>query len=185
MDSARCPDELHLNRIAAGDPDAFSLFYREHLDAVVAFFGQRVQSPELAFDLAAETFAAVIGSAGSYTGEGPAVAWLFGIARNKLRESARRGRVEAAARGRLGLAPIALDDTDLARVEDRVQAGQLDLAGKLAALPAAMREALIARVVDERSYAQLARELRCSEQVVRQRVSRGLERLRTAVEEDS
>jgi RNA polymerase sigma-70 factor (ECF subfamily) len=185
VDSAECPDELHLNRIAAGDPDAFSRFYREHLDAVVAFFGQRVTSPELAFDLAAETFAAVIGSAGSYAGDGPAVAWLFGIARNKLRESARRGRVEAAARSRLGLAPIALDDTDLARVEQRVQAGQLDLAGKLAALPESMREALIARVVDERSYAQIARELRCSEQVVRQRVSRGLERLRTAIEEDS
>jgi DNA-directed RNA polymerase specialized sigma24 family protein len=40
-------------------------------------------------------------------------------------------------------------------------------------------------VLDERSYEDIARELRCSSSVVRQRVSRGLARLRTTVDEGS
>jgi RNA polymerase sigma-70 factor (ECF subfamily) len=37
-------------------------------------------------------------------------------------------------------------------------------------------------VIDERSYADIAGELRCSEQVVRKRVSRGLAQLRARLE---
>jgi hypothetical protein len=36
--------------------------------------------------------------AGQFRGEGSATAWLYGIARNLLRESLRRGRIEAGAR---------------------------------------------------------------------------------------
>jgi RNA polymerase sigma-70 factor (ECF subfamily) len=39
-----------------------------------------------------------------------------------------------------------------------------------------------ARVVDEREYAEIAAVMRCSELVVRKRVSRGLGRLREQVE---
>jgi DNA-directed RNA polymerase specialized sigma24 family protein len=38
-------------------------------------------------------------------------------------------------------------------------------------------------VVDERGYPEIARDLRCSEAVVRRRVSRGLAALRDQVEE--
>jgi RNA polymerase sigma-70 factor (ECF subfamily) len=38
-------------------------------------------------------------------------------------------------------------------------------------------------VLAERDYAELAAQLRCSEAVVRQRVSRGLRRLRSVLEE--
>jgi RNA polymerase sigma-70 factor (ECF subfamily) len=50
------------------------------------------------------------------------------------------------------------------------------------ALPDGEREALKARIVDERGYAEIAVELRCSELVVRKRVSRGLGRLRKQLE---
>jgi RNA polymerase sigma factor (sigma-70 family) len=51
-------------------------------------------------------------------------------------------------------------------------------------LPAEQRAALEARVLQEREYADIARSLRCSEAVVRQRVSRGLRRLRAELEGD-
>ncbi|WP_371683492.1 sigma factor-like helix-turn-helix DNA-binding protein [Solirubrobacter soli] len=41
----------------------------------------------------------------------------------------------------------------------------------------------MARVVDDRDYDEIATELDCSAQVVRQRVSRGLRTLRTHLEE--
>jgi RNA polymerase sigma factor (sigma-70 family) len=179
------PDDRELlKRIAAGEDAAFSAFYRTHLDAVVAFFRRRVPDAELAFDLAAETFAAVVISAGSYGGDGPAAAWLYGIARNKLRESLRRGRVENNARRRLGLEPVVLDDHDLERIEDRALAGADALARELAALPEPTRRALLARVVEERAYDEIAADLGCSEQVVRQRVHRGLSRLRAGLKEE-
>jgi RNA polymerase sigma-70 factor (ECF subfamily) len=176
-------DDALLRAAAAGDDDAFALFYRRHLDGVLAFLRRRVREPELAFDLAAETFAAVVLAAPGWRGEGEPAAWLYGIARNKVRESLRRGRVEDAARRRLGLEPVDLDDDDLRRVEERAGAGAGDLAARLDELPEATRRALVARVVDEREYAEIAAELACSEQVVRQRVHRGLRALRTRMAE--
>ena len=173
-----------LRRIADGDDAAFTAFYRAHLDPVVAFFRRRVPDGELAFDLAAETFAAVVTSAGTYDGSGPPAAWLYGIARNKLRESLRRGRVEDEARRALGLEPVRLDDEDLLRVEERAAAGGPVLERALAELPGEIRVALMARVVDERDYDEIAAELSCSEQLVRQRVHRGLTRLRVSIEEE-
>jgi RNA polymerase sigma-70 factor (ECF subfamily) len=171
---------------AAGNADAFATFYRRHLDLVVAYLRARVSEPEIAFDLAAETFAAAAGAAGRFEASGPpAAAWLIGIAHNKLLESWRRGRVEDRARRALRLTAIALDDEDLVAVEDRAAAGAAPLARLLDALSPEVREAVLARVVDERDYADIAGELECSEQVVRQRVSRGLARLRAGLREQS
>jgi RNA polymerase sigma-70 factor (ECF subfamily) len=179
----RGDDRKLLKRIAAGDDRAFSVFYRRHLNAVVAFFRRRVPDGELAFDLAAETFAVVAARAGAYDGTGEPAAWLYGIARNKLRESLRRGRVEDEARRALGLPPVGLEDVDLERVEERAAAGGPELDRALASLPDPIRAALLARVVDERGYDEIAAELECSEQLVRQRVRRGLARLRAGMEE--
>jgi RNA polymerase sigma-70 factor (ECF subfamily) len=113
------------------------------------------------------------------------VAWLFGIARNKLRESLRRDRVADAARRRLGMEPIALDDEALARVEERAGSGESNLTRALEALPEATRAALLARLVEERDYGEIAERLQCSEQVVRQRVHRGLKQLRANLREEA
>jgi DNA-directed RNA polymerase specialized sigma24 family protein len=65
---------------------------------------RRVASPEVAADLTAEVFAAAFQGAAGYrpTGE-TAAAWLLAIAHNVLVSSVRRGRVEEAARRRLGV----------------------------------------------------------------------------------
>ena len=52
-------------------------------------------------------------------------------------------------------------------------------------LPPDQREALRLRVLDERDYAEIARELECSEAVVRQRVSRATRTLRAMREGDA
>jgi RNA polymerase sigma factor (sigma-70 family) len=182
QDDPRDDDELLLAS-ATGDGPAFAAFYRRHVAEVLAFLAVRVGSEEVATDLAGETFAGALLSCERYRpGEAPALAWLLGIARNKLRESARRGRVEIEARQRLGMPPIAFDDEDLLRVQELVGLGETAL-GLLEQLPAAQQDAVRARVVDELDYKQLALKLGHSEQVVRQHVSRGLRRLRTQMEE--
>lgn len=181
-DDRRDDDELLL-ATATGDGAAFAVFYRRHIAAVLAFFVRRVGSEEVAADLAGETFAAALLACERYrVGQAPASAWLIGIARNKLRESARRGSVEVAARRRLGIPAIAFDDEDMLRVQELASegGGALELLDRL---PAAQRDAVRARVIDELDYELLALKLGHSQQVVRQHVSRGLRRLRTLLEE--
>ena len=169
--------------VTALEPAAFGTFYARHEDTVLLFFLRRAGSAELAADLTAETFAAALISAERFRpGSAPAVAWLFGIARNVWATSVRRGRVEARARRRLGLPPLVLDDPALDRVNEVADDGEA--VRRLAALPNDQRAAIRARVLDERDYDDIARELRCSEAVVRKRVSRGLATLRSQMEGD-
>jgi RNA polymerase sigma factor (sigma-70 family) len=180
----RGDDEL-LMATVAGDADAFGEFYRRHVAVVVGFLVRRTGSYELAADLGGETFAAALLACRRYRpGGAPAVAWLLGIAQNKLRESVRRGRVDQRARERLGMPVLLLDDDDLARVEELAGEGEPALS-LLERLPAPQREAVRARVLADRSYRELAVELGCSEQVVRQHVSRGLKRLRALMKEQA
>jgi RNA polymerase sigma factor (sigma-70 family) len=168
---------------ALEDESAFALFYARYERAVAAFFVRAVGSGELAADLTAETFAQALGSSERFDPAlGSGAAWLFGIARNVLARSRERGRVEDRARKRLGMPPLALDDETIARIE---AAGSDERALKLLGeLPAEQREAVTARVVDERDYREIAGELRCSESVVRKRVSRALATLRARLKED-
>jgi RNA polymerase sigma factor (sigma-70 family) len=179
-------DDALLVRFKAGEPDAFVAFYRRHMPAVLTFLRRRAGDPELAADLTAEVFAAALIAAARYVpGERPALAWLYGIASHKLVDSRRRGRVEDEARRRLGLDPLVIDDADLAWVEETVSAGSSSsaLEDAVDALPDEQRAAVVARVVDEQSYSEIAARMQCSEMLVRQRVSRGLRALRTKLKE--
>jgi RNA polymerase sigma factor (sigma-70 family) len=165
---------------ARGDADAFAVLYRRHLPRVVGFGLRATGDPEVAADLAAEVFAAALAACPRYRPEHDSAApWLLGIAQNKLRESRRRGRVENATRRRLQMAALPLGEGDLERVEELSAIGDVDVTEALEWLPANERDAVRARVIDERDYHDIAGELECSESVVRQRVSRGLARART------
>jgi RNA polymerase sigma factor (sigma-70 family) len=134
--------------------------------------------PELAADLTAETFAGALESVSSYdSSRGRVDQWLFGIARNVLGKSYRRGRIDTAARERLGMPKLILEDHAL---ETIARLTSLDgVTEALADLPTEQRNAIEARVLRQREYADIASELHCSEAVVRKRVSRGLRSLRT------
>jgi RNA polymerase sigma factor (sigma-70 family) len=158
----------------------FGLFYDRHLAVVVAFVARRASRPEIVFDIVAETFARALEHRSRYDPlKGPAPAWLIGIARNLMFDAARRGQIEARSRTALGMAPVELDDEQLAAVAER---GVVDLRRALSTIPLEQREAIIRRVVLDEGYAEMADDLRCSEQVVRKRVSRGLARLRASLE---
>jgi RNA polymerase sigma-70 factor, ECF subfamily len=170
---------------ASGDDRAFAVFYRRWLPVVTGYHLRRTRSRELAFDLTAETFAAVVADLSRFDPErGSAPGWLFEIAEHKLLDSGRRARVESSARMRLAHDPVVLDDSDLERVDELASLGNVGRLDRLLAkLPAAQRDAVRARVLDERSYAEIAVEMDCSEAVVRQRVHRGLGRLRERLRE--
>ncbi|MGI8622792.1 MAG: RNA polymerase sigma factor [Solirubrobacteraceae bacterium] len=168
--------------LSHGDAEAFAAFYRQHEEAVLGFFLRRVKAADLAADLTAETFArALEGRSRFDPARGDPGPWLFGIARNLLTTSVRRGLVEDQARRRLGMEPLVLDDAALARID--ALDGDPALSA-LAGLPEEQRMAVAGRIIGEETYADLAGRLACSQSVVRQRVSRGLRALRTRPEID-
>jgi RNA polymerase sigma-70 factor, ECF subfamily len=174
-----------LRACRAGDRDAFGVFYVRHRYAVLAYFARRVGQREVAADLMAEAFASALVMVRS---DGPVpetpVAWLFTTARNLLVDALRRGRVEAAARRRLALEPLVLEDEDIARIGE-IEAA-VDLVERVRPhLTEAEWATLQARVLDGEPYPSLAVRLRCSEAVVRKRVSRAKAHLRSAIGESN
>jgi RNA polymerase sigma factor (sigma-70 family) len=181
MDLTKASDE-DLLALTPGRPEAFGEFFARYEAPVLAFLHSRTRDPELAADLAAEAFAAALVSVRRYRpGEGPAVAWLFGIARNILLRSFKRRRVEDRARRRLEMPALPITDELVDRIE-RIGGDQW-VEQTLARLSRAQAEAVRARVIEDVPYDRIAARMRCSESVVRQRVSRGLAVLRDFSEE--
>ena len=165
------------------DPNAFGSFYDRYERPIMGYLLHRTRDVEVAADLTAEVFAAALVAAPRYRAENrTAAAWLFTIANHVLSKSRRRGRVDASARRRLGLEEaIRFEAGELGAAEIAVSddSWALEL---LERLPADQREAVRARILDDRSYGDIAGELDTSEMVVRKRVSRGLRRLRAELE---
>jgi len=157
---------------ARTNAEPFGVFYERYFASVLAFFRRRVPGPEEAFDLTAETFAAALSSVPRFQpGPEPPPAWLFAIARHKLSEALRSSRIQDEARHALAMQPIHLDDEAIEILEAAASAPAVELLDTLAP---EQREAVMAHHVEERGYTEIATELRCSESVIRKRVSRGL-----------
>jgi RNA polymerase sigma-70 factor (ECF subfamily) len=95
----------------------------------------------------------------------------------------RRGRVEARARQRLRFEAMPLSDGDLDQIVEVAQGGSGTLLQLVEGLPEDEQAAIRSHVLDERSYGEIATQLKCSEMVVRKRVSRGLARIREQLKE--
>lgn len=166
--------------LAAADPYAFGALYDRHVAQVCSW--ARVRAGEYAADLRAEVFARAWLSRSSFRddADGSAGPWLFGTARNTLRDSLRRRRVEDRARARLGLPRTIEPDPEYENVKRRLSLPEAALQA-IAQLPDGERELLDLRVVQERAYSDIAERLRCTPQAVWLRVSRTLRRLNLAL----
>jgi RNA polymerase sigma-70 factor (ECF subfamily) len=165
--------------LQSGDLEDFGVFYDRYVRTLLAFFQRRTGNPEIAADLTAETFAAAMVARKRFRPrEAGAAAWLFTIAHHKLSDYRRRGRAEGRMRERLGMEPVPVgsEDAELIRWLGEEVAVQI-----IEELPVEQREAVRAHVLEDRGYAEIARDERVAEATVRKRVSRGLRLLRDRV----
>ncbi len=174
-----CDEELLTG--SARRADLFVEFYDRTLPGLLAYFARRTFDAQIAADLTAETLAEAFASRRRFRarGDGSASAWLYAIASRKLSRYLRRLRVDDAARRRLGMERIELQPDDVERVEVLVDFEHVGREVRQAfdALRSDQREAVRMRVIEGRTYREVARALGCSEQTARARVSRGLRRL--------
>lgn len=182
MTAASCDNDAGLLRAARTDSAAFEAFYRRWAPPLHGWLRARVSNPETASDLTAETFAQVLVGLGRFRGERPGegVAWLWGIARNLLRQHYRTSRLESSARRRLGVEPRAYDVDSWDDVDARASAASLahELAFAIDGLTPGQRRAIELRIVADLDFGVVAEYLKCREPAARMRVSRALDVLR-------
>jgi RNA polymerase sigma factor (sigma-70 family) len=142
-------------------------------------------------DLTAETFlrayAGLRGYSPSRIADLQLRPWLLTIClnqwRNQLRTAARRPRVVADASVPPAAEPLSQAESPEARVQ-RVAEGDR-LAAALGSLPTKQRVAVVLRHIVGLSYSETAEVLACPEGTAKSHVSRGLDRLRTLLDNDS
>ena len=98
-------------RAKCGDEEAFHVIFNRYGRPVLSFINNLVQNRELAEDLAQETFVRAYRNLGGLNDEVHLSSWLFGIARNVVRESARRARKDEKK--------IGLDEPESLRLESK------------------------------------------------------------------
>jgi RNA polymerase sigma factor (sigma-70 family) len=166
---------------ARADPAAFADVYLEHHDHVLRYFARRTFDPETAFDLMAETFAELFAHIGEFRGETEEQgrAWMWTVARHQLYRWRERGIVERRCLERIGVPVASLGPAEYERIEELADLQRLAplLERALDGLGEDQRAALRLRILEQREYDEIARELGLSAQVVRARVSRGLRQL--------
>jgi RNA polymerase sigma-70 factor, ECF subfamily len=169
------------------EPELFGVLFERHAEPMLAFFARRTLDPETAAELVAETFAEAFSSRARFRDQGvDGAAWLFGIGRNLLSRYFRNGAVEARARRRLGMPERTVGERDYERIEELIDLEEVgrEVRAALSGLPEGQREAVTLRVIDGRSYREVADELGCTEVTARARVSRSLRRIAARLEAD-
>lgn len=139
-----------------------------------------VRDPDEAADLAGDTWAEALGRRPQVSDARSLRPWLWVVlqrlaARRRRERAARHDREHRAAR------PEAVLGVD--RAIERIELQRL-LADAVLALEEPYRSAVVLRHLEQQSPAQIARRQNCSVEAARQRVSRGLQRLRARLDRE-
>ena len=164
--------------------DRFRELYARHFDALLAYALRRVDRPEDAADVVADTFVVAWRRRSHLPAGDEARLWLYGVARNTLanhhRGARRRHRLGEALRERLAAAAA------LQAVPDHATgvAEQVAVREALALLGELDREVLMLTVWEELEPREIADVLDVSATAVRTRLSRARARLRQLLGDD-
>ena len=182
------PDSDLVRRARAGEQRAFSLLMGRHKHWVYRFVRRYVGDADEAYDVVQDAFVAALSNLHRYDPQRPLEAWLRRIALNKCRDRARR----AAVRRAIGLSRRGPQETEA--VADPAAGADLGLARgfallaldrAIAALPAALKGALVLTALEGLSHADAGAVLGLSAKAVEARVARARRRLTDMLDRDA
>lgn len=160
--------------------DVAAKAFREHYERVYGFVRRRTSTHEHAEDVTQAVFVAAAEHLGRRAREArvPVLAWLFRVARNNLIDEARRQRRRGTS---IPLEAVAEEleqppqyGGEVARVLRRA----------FRRLPEAQRRIAIMRLLEGRSFAEIAVELGTSEAACKMRLARALTTMRAEFERE-
>ena len=170
--------DAHILAACRDDPDRFRELFERHYPATFVFLRRRV-GPELAEDLAIETFAVAFRRRESYDErQHSARPWLFGIATNLVRRHHRSEHRRLAAYART---PVDLfQDEETAAIDTRVSADALSstLGRSLTTMRGQDRDVLLLIAWADLTYAEVAAALGTPIGTVRSRLARARQHIR-------
>ena len=182
------PDSDLVRRARAGEQRAFSLLMGRHKHWVYRFVRRYVGDADEAYDVVQDAFVAALSNLHRYDPQRPLEAWLRRIALNNCRDRARR----AAVRRAIGLSRRGPQETEA--VADPAAGADLGLARgfallaldrAIAALPAALKGALVLTALEGLSHADAGAVLGLSAKAVEARVARARRRLTDMLDRDA
>ena len=160
------------------EPPDFQQLYDTWITPIYRYLYSRTGNAEDAQDITSQTFMSVMQSLPRYQDNGHLEGWLFTIARNKLREHARKN-------SRTELKPENIDDLQVASDpgNDPAQADDLRLLKELIrTLPDDERELLSLRYTAGLPFAEIALVLHKNEEAVKKSLYRLQDRLQQMME---
>jgi RNA polymerase sigma-70 factor (ECF subfamily) len=152
--------------------DVAAQAFRRHYRQIYGFVRRRTASDSVAEDIAAEVFADAAAALERFKpGATPVLAWLYTVARRRLADEARR-RARTPA-----LAPT---DPSVEYGPDLTKA----LRRAIGSLPERQRAVVVLKLIEGWSFREIADRLGVSEAACKMRLSRALEQLRDALDEE-
>lgn len=166
-----------VRRGARGDRAALAAIVRAHQDRVYRFLLRLSADPDLALDLAQETFIRAFGALGTFRAGASLNPWLFKIAHRLFLDHVRAKRPTEPLDELLAAEPGSLDPA----IEGLADAEAVNAA--LAKLPVNWREALVLRHFHDLEYETIAEILEVPVGTVKTWLHRGRDRLRQELSE--
>ena len=175
LESPTHREDALLERMLAGDREAFSAIYRREQGRVFRFALQMSGSVVIAEDITQEAFLTLLRDGSRYdAARGTLSSYLFGVTRNLVLRVFEKDRGDLSLddneEGRAGIEPVSPDDTlaslDAAQRTEAVRQAVL-------ALPPLYRETVVLCDLEEQSYQETAEILGVSVGTVRSRLHRG------------
>jgi RNA polymerase sigma factor (sigma-70 family) len=177
-------DDILIQEALKGDQKAFRSLVSRHQASVYHIIVRMVRDKELADDLVQETFMKAFSSLRSYRSEYRFSTWLYKIAANSSIDHLRKKRIQALSLdapvdtgdGQVG---IEVPDYTYHPDEEMVRREQsVSIAEAIAALPEKYRRVIIARHQEDKSYEEIAAELKVPVGTVKARIFRARELLK-------
>jgi RNA polymerase sigma-70 factor (ECF subfamily) len=169
--------DLELARAAGDDLGAFGELVRRHQDFVYGAAMRVVRNPAIAEEIAQDTFIRAFRGLGDFRGDSQVRSWLYRIATNlSLNVVTRRREYPAESMPDVIAPDSPSSSAEMTQLREHLQEA-------IAALPDNLRQPLVLREFEHRSYDEIAAELDIPLNTVRTRIMRGRRALRAAMEE--
>jgi RNA polymerase sigma-70 factor (ECF subfamily) len=150
---------------------------RRHYREIYRYVRRRSRTTSDAEDVTQDVFADAARALGGKTAEGLPIAWLYAVAQRRLIDRARRNARRQEVFGDAALELVADPPSEYGgEVSEALRNG-------IERLPQAQRQVVVMKLVQGRSFGEIASALDATEGACRMRFLRGLEQLRAFLEE--